>query len=210
MSHQSAATAGDDKRTRGFTLIELLVVIALLVIVAGVAVPLASNGMSGLRVRAASREIAAAARLARDLAVASRIPHRLEFVMDEEGPDHYRVVRLDETGRRLFVPPSERDRMERLAELGADSSRDAEAVNGLEPRIELDRALGEDVHVLAVHSGEEDVDATAIRFDPRGHTSGGFVVVGDDRTAFRIVLARAAGAIQIERVDEWDREDWSD
>ncbi len=70
------------RATRGFTLIELLVVVALIAIVSGLAMPVAYRNTSGLRARAATRELAATFRLARDMAIASRTRHSVRF--DEE------------------------------------------------------------------------------------------------------------------------------
>ena len=53
----------------GFTLIEMLVVLAILVLVAGVAMPLLSGGSDGLRLQIAASELAAAFRATRSAAI---------------------------------------------------------------------------------------------------------------------------------------------
>jgi general secretion pathway protein H len=59
-------------RDAGVTLIELLIVMALMGLIAGIAIPMFSGGVSTTELKSAAREVAAGLRLARDQAIAKR------------------------------------------------------------------------------------------------------------------------------------------
>ncbi len=65
----------------GFTLLELLIVMVLLGVLSAVAYPSIGRGMATLRLRTASREIAAAIRLARSKALREQQTYYLQFDM---------------------------------------------------------------------------------------------------------------------------------
>jgi prepilin-type N-terminal cleavage/methylation domain-containing protein len=67
----------------GFTLLELLIVMALLGVLTAVAYPSIGRGMGTLRLRTASREIAAAIRLARSKALREQQAYYLQFDIDK-------------------------------------------------------------------------------------------------------------------------------
>lgn len=69
--------------TPGFTLLELLIVMALLGVLTAVAYPSIGRGMGTLRLRTASREIAAAIRLARSKALREQQAYYLQFDIDK-------------------------------------------------------------------------------------------------------------------------------
>ncbi len=186
---------------QGFTLIELLVVVALIAIVAGLAAPAAFRSMDGLRARTAARELAGRLRLTRSQAAATRRPLILAF--SDEGQE-YAVWAQDDT-RRLFIPPDEFERQDRIRDHGGDDYEDP----GSYGRLPFDPSenpplsrhpLAEDVTLLAFEFPEgEDNEERFIDFDPQGYCSGGTIVIGNEDTAYAIEVARVAGQIHIER-----------
>jgi general secretion pathway protein H len=66
----------------GFTLIEMLVVMMILAVVATIGVPLLSNGSDGLRLQAASSELATALRITRSAAIARNLESALLIDVD--------------------------------------------------------------------------------------------------------------------------------
>jgi general secretion pathway protein H len=69
-------------RSAGVTLIELLIVLSIMAIIAGLVIPLLGNGVSSAELKASAREVAAALRLARSEAMATR--HDTRVVLDLE------------------------------------------------------------------------------------------------------------------------------
>jgi general secretion pathway protein H len=65
------------RRVAGFTLLELLVVLVLMALITGMAIPLISAGTPGAQIKAASRELIAGLRQAREQAIVSRQPAAL-------------------------------------------------------------------------------------------------------------------------------------
>jgi len=66
-------------RSRGFTLLELLVVLVLAMLLLGLAPPLVSAALPGVELRAGARELAAALRMTRNLALTGERETLLEF-----------------------------------------------------------------------------------------------------------------------------------
>lgn len=78
--------AGDSLRTsrsRGFTLIEILVVVALIAVAATVISVSLGDGLSGARVRAASRDLVAALRYTRGQAIVKREQQTLRIDVEQ-------------------------------------------------------------------------------------------------------------------------------
>lgn len=80
-------------REAAFTLLELLVVLAIMGLLAAIAVPTFSGGVSTTALKSAAREVAAGLRLARGQAIAQRVEATLE---------------IDVAGRTFRVPPDPR------------------------------------------------------------------------------------------------------
>lgn len=76
MSRRASAPGGHSARRAGFTLIEVLVVIALIALIGTMAAVAMSGGMQGIRMRAASKDIASQLRFTRAQAIASGQPQR--------------------------------------------------------------------------------------------------------------------------------------
>lgn len=88
--------------TPGFTLIELLIVIALLGIMTAIVYPSVGRGLSTLRLKTASREVAAAMRLARSKALREQQMYHLQF--DPENSQIF-LLSQDLSYQRSFVLP---------------------------------------------------------------------------------------------------------
>lgn len=69
-------------RASGVTLLELLIVLVLMGIIAGIAIPMFSGGVSGTALKSAAREVAAGLRYARDQAIAQRADTLLVLDLD--------------------------------------------------------------------------------------------------------------------------------
>ena len=82
----------------GMSLIELLVVLMLMSLIAAMAVPFLSGGVSGTELKGAAREVAAGLRLARSDAVASRRETRLVLDLEQ------RTFRIDRDARVHALP----------------------------------------------------------------------------------------------------------
>jgi len=95
---REASSRAVRRADRGMSLIELLVVLMLMSLVAAMAVPFLSGGVSGTELKGAAREVAAGLRFARSGAVASRQETRL--VLDLE----HRTFRIDRDARLHTLP----------------------------------------------------------------------------------------------------------
>ena len=82
----------------GMSLIELLVVLMLMSLVAAMAVPFLSGGVSGTELKSAAREVAAGLRFARSDAVARRQETRLVLDLEQ------RTFRIDRDARLHTLP----------------------------------------------------------------------------------------------------------
>jgi general secretion pathway protein H len=96
---QRMAWSGAAWRARGgMSLIELLVVLMLMSLIAAMAVPFLSGGVSGTELKGAAREVAAGLRFARSDAVASRRETRLVLDLEQ------RTFRIDRDARVHALP----------------------------------------------------------------------------------------------------------
>lgn len=119
------------RRVRGVTLLEMLVVLAILSVALAVVAPSARAGISGIRARAAARQVAAVFSTARNLAIRRGTPvavtvseqQRLLRVVPAGG-EPYRELELDEdiaiTAAEPYADPAEfaaphRDRVKSFA-----------------------------------------------------------------------------------------------
>ena len=82
----------------GVTMLELLVVLSLMGLMAAMAVPMLSGGVSGSELKGAAREVAAGLRFARSDAVATRRETRLVFDLEQ------RTFRIDRDARLHALP----------------------------------------------------------------------------------------------------------
>jgi general secretion pathway protein H len=84
-------------RHRGVTLFELLIVLTLMALIAAMALPMFSGGVSGTDLKTAARDVAAGLRLARGRAIAQRSESLLELNLEART---FRVL-PDERSHRL-------------------------------------------------------------------------------------------------------------
>ncbi len=85
-------------RARGVTLIELVVVLALMAIIAAMVLPTFGGGVSTTELRSSARRVAAALRMARENAVATRKESRLNFDLEQ------RTFQLDQDPHAYTLP----------------------------------------------------------------------------------------------------------
>ena len=86
------------RHAAGVTMLELLVVLSLMGLMAAMAVPMLSGGVSGSELKGAAREVAAGLRFARSDAVATRRETRLVFDLEQ------RTFRIDRDARLHALP----------------------------------------------------------------------------------------------------------
>lgn len=186
-------------RGEGFTLIELLVVMSLMVIMAGLAMPVAYRNMSNYRARVSAREVGTTLSWARDRAVASRIPNAVLF--DEEG-GRYILVSHDADDRRLYIPEEEREQRDSEQEpSGRLAEQDAEWNLPAGYSITLRKELQNGVEFSRMELTEVPwSEYPAVVFDPRGYSSGATITLAAKKHVWRITLTRAGGRVRVERV----------
>jgi len=80
------------RAARGFTLVEILAVVALIALAATVAAVSVGGGLSGARVKAASRDLVAALRYTRGQAIVTREPQALRIDVEQR---RYRAPKKD-------------------------------------------------------------------------------------------------------------------
>lgn len=152
----------------GFTLLELLVVMALMSLMVGMVVPRMAGSLDRMNARTAARKVSAALRYARSQAAAEKVPF---------------LVRFDFSRQTLSVSSfsTRGDSTEKIA----DASLTLPAgVRFVEARSAMGRKL--------------DRKVFTVRFSPLGSSSGGDIVVGDDKgRRFRIVLDMLTGLNEI-------------
>ena len=85
-------------RSRGVTLLELLIVLSIMGIVAAMVVPMLGGGVSTTELRSSARQMAAALRLARSEALATRREHFVLLDLER------RVFRVDTDTREIALP----------------------------------------------------------------------------------------------------------
>jgi len=93
-----AVSSRAPRRAAGVTMLELLVVLSLMGLMAAMAVPMLSGGVSGSELKGAAREVAAGLRFARSDAVATRRETRLVFDLEQ------RTFRIDRDARLHALP----------------------------------------------------------------------------------------------------------
>jgi general secretion pathway protein H len=94
----SAAPRAANVVARGVTLLELLIVLSIMAIVAAMVVPMFGGGVSSSEMKSAARQIAAALRVARSDAVASRHETRLILNLEQ------RTFQVDSDPRQHALP----------------------------------------------------------------------------------------------------------
>lgn len=98
------------RRARGFTLIEMLVVVALIAVATSLIAVVVSQSLDGAKVRAASRDLAAALRYTRSQAIVKREPQALTVYVEERGyqaPGRPRVELPRQMDMKLLTAASE-------------------------------------------------------------------------------------------------------
>lgn len=100
----TAATHKARANAPGFTFIELVVVVAILVLMAGVIIPIYRTSMNAVKVRSATRDFLAALTFVQEKAVTSLYEYR--FCMDPKENTYWaeRLEAYDEDHEKVFKP----------------------------------------------------------------------------------------------------------
>jgi general secretion pathway protein H len=136
---------------KGFTLLELMVVLGLISMISVLVVPRLAGSLSKMNGETAARKIAASLRYARSQAVSQKIPYFCRFDFDKN---------------RLIVKNWQ-------AEPGnlETESRKLEKIYDLPEGVKLEEVIAE----------KTDAGVFQIAFYPAGNSSGGEVIISDER-----------------------------
>ena len=175
-------------RAAGFTLLELVVVLFILALAGALVAPGFSRSFGQLRLRAATRDIAALLRFARARAIASQ--GVLEVVLDRQtntywlrGPSW--IIESLSGIDRVAAPEDPSQPWQ--AQMGQARVRPLPAGVTLKSVVLGTGPLGED-------------ERGAIAFFPQGSSTGGEVWVSDEKgSGYRIVVDPAVGLVRISR-----------
>lgn len=171
------ATAGG--RRPGFSLLELLVVLVIIAVASAVVVPRLAGSLSGVSLRSAAKRAAASMRYARSRAAGEKLPWRA--VLDFE----HKEIRVEP------VPVGDAaEAGEKEAKAGARESK----------RIPLPGG----VRLVKASSGELEADAGTfeITFFPSGGSSGGEVVLADERgRRYALDVDFITGSVRLEELE---------
>jgi general secretion pathway protein H len=173
----------DLRRGRGFSLIELLLVLSLLALLTAVTAPMITRGMTGARLKAATKKTAAMFRYARNESVSRKKPYWV-------------VVDREENWIAAINKPLDTDEEDRYTEELINKAKGSRFFEYPEP-----------VMTGSVTVGDEPVETQgAFVFYPNGSCSGGKIQVGiDDERFFTVSLDFITSMVSIQRGTEQDR-----
>lgn len=161
---------------RGFSLFELLVVLVIIGLMSALVVPKLAGSMSNIDLRTASKKISASLRYARSRAASGRIKYLALFDLDRE-----RVVIAPDKGQ---------------PEDGREENRAGHKKNALYSfSYDLPEGVG-----LETAVSDDEVDSGLFRlvFFPSGRSSGGSVVLANDRgKRLRIDIDFITGCVRL-------------
>jgi type II secretion system protein H len=164
----------------GFTLFELLVVILIISLISALVMPQMAASLPGVKLRSAARAIAASLRYARNKAVSESTPY---------------IAIFDRTQKFLAVEPIE-------TPLDAAESKGIRKIldtSKLEKVYEFSDEI--EFGVLNNTLAGEDPDVFSIFFFPRGHSTGGKVVIKSlRRKQYKITVDAITGTVEIDRL----------
>jgi len=90
---------------RGFSLIELMVVVAIVAVLATFLIGISARP-DGANAAASAEQMQSTLAMARMRAVASRRPHRVQFLIDVNGNQYMEVDQLNQTGMKIPATPT--------------------------------------------------------------------------------------------------------
>ncbi len=169
-----------ESHTNGFTLLELLVVLTIISISVAIVGPRFLGPMSGMQLRTSAKKMAASLRYARSLATAEKTPYVAQFD-------------IDKGQLSLKATPDETDEA-----LEADPESDGDGPVTIKPRV---FSLPEGVRLEKALSIDSEVDSGIfeIIFSPNGNTSGGAVILTNERGRhYKISVDLVMGTVTLE------------
>ncbi len=176
----------------GFTLLELIVVLVIVGLVSAMAAPRLVGSLTKAHMRTSVQKIASALRYARSQAVSEKKTYFAVFDVEKNG---------------CFIEPEKTEKKD-------DPYAEAEAKAALTEKAsekESDRKaylLPETVKIEKGVIGEEEVESESFRleFYPAGNSSGGEVVLVDEKeNRFRIVVDPVTGIVKLSEENESDK-----
>jgi len=177
---------------KGFTLLELLVVLVIISIMAAFVGPRIAGSMSSLTLKTAAKKVAASLRYARSQATSESRPYFVLFDLDKG---------------RLTIKFGQTATKEDKEKEAAEGGQDPGASEGMADEAVKDRfkvyALPEGVRFDKVVSdkNEDTSDIFQIVFFPNGGSSGGEVLLENDRgRRYNISVDFVVGTVRLEEV----------
>ncbi len=165
-------SVGKISASRGFTLLELIVVLVIISLTSALAVPQLTGALSGTNSKTAAKKIAASLRYARSRAVSEKIIY---------------IVILDTDKNRLTLMSA--TKAELSSEEHSDKAKVCVLPEGLTLKSGTERE--KDKH-------EFNNDEFRIAFYPSGNSSGGEVIVADEREkTYKIRVDFITGTVQV-------------
>ncbi len=179
---------------RGFTLLELLVVLVIISLMSVLVVPQLTGSLARMNLQTASKKISASLRYARSQAASEKITYVAIFDFEK---DRLSIM----TGQKASDLPV-RDRTQTYETLTIEE----DLSNGKEPVIRSKSYdLPEGVKLEKGVSGEDEIDSDIfeIAFFPTGNSSGGDVILTNDRgKRYKISVDFITGVVRLGELDE--------
>ena len=104
--------ATSSRNKTGFTLVELLVIIAIMGLMVTVGIASVRSGQGAARVKGATRDVFAAIRQARSLALVTQQPAVITYSTEES--DGEPIAKIEITSAKLFAPEIDRSKMQTI------------------------------------------------------------------------------------------------
>jgi len=164
-------------RTTGFTLFELLVVLILITLITSLVGPRLINSLNRRNIESTARQIAAILRYARSGSVTEKVPYRAIFNMDID---------------QLTIEQYRTSEEEALSNPATNPELDSR-VYTFGPGIRLNKGILLDGQTV-------DAGVFEMVFFPMGGTSGGEVILSDERNRrFSIAVDMITGAVTVKK-----------
>lgn len=155
----------------GFTLLELMVVMALISMISVLVVPRLAGSLGKMNAETAARKIAASLRYARSQAVSQKIAYVSLFDFDK----NRLIVKNWQAEPGTLNPEPENRKLEKIYD------------------------LPEGVKLAEVIAEKTDADVFQVVFYPSGNSSGGEVIISDDRDRrYKIAIDFITGAVKLD------------